>query len=1196
MVIAMLPGTALAFSYNAAEIIGGTQYATLQAAVGAVTEGQTIKLLNNVTGKISIPYESTLSFTLDLNGCTMESTSGHTIEHKGTGALTITDTSESTNGKILNEQDYQYHVIYISNTGTVNLVNGIVEKNTTSSSGSAVRISSSGHLNISGGKVISTVIAVASDSGSASADITVSGGEITSSGSNSCVYLSSNYEFTLSGGVITHTNDSGFAINQTSKTFLSTFDVNLLPGKSATISSSKQAMNVAPTNISGSPTSTASANVDGTDAASYNEASIDSYKYLKFVFADVAQIGSTGYSTLQDAVNAVGAGQTIQLIRGITLSDTVTIANGNTKSFTLDLYGQTLNGCSKSAINHQGSGTLTIADSGTGGEIKNNSETFTIGAVLNEGTGRVIISGGTVQGNYTGICNRGTGTVVVSGGTVSANTTGVFNNGSGFVIVSGGTVKSTGASGRAIYTNEGGNITISDDAIVTSNDTGSSTIHLWFSNNSKPIELTIKGGTIENTAGGNAISRGGDTAAVLTANISIPNGKSATVKGGLRAMTFAPTLTKSIVKVAATNVDGVTGIASYNPEDISTYRYLRFEPAPVTIPGAPTIGIATAGNGQATIRFAAPDSDGGAEITSYTVTSSPGGIIGTGASSPVTLTGLTNGTAYTFTVTATNSKGTGAASAASNSVTPQPQEATPSAAFTAIGADTGALSNVTAAMKYSVDGGINWLDITGVTMNLIGVSAANGVKVYKAGNGTTTANSAVQSITVTKASAPTTVDKIDCTTLSNNDGKLIGVTNAMEYKYSTTDSWIDGTGNEITSLANGIYYVRVKATGAVLASDNQTITINAYSAPPSGDGSGGSSTPATVTKIESGGNVTGTNVDNLVKQGKSLTVEGKAGERLVFDTEALKTIDGQTKDSVKVEIKDVSADHKTEHPDRLVVSLTITAGGKHITSFGNGTATVSLPYELKAGEKAEDVTVWYLAEDGKMTEVPCTYDPSTKLATFKVNHFSLYVVGTADTGAWTNPYSDVKESSWYYDAVRYVSANELMNGTTDTAFNPGAKTTRGMIVTILWRMENEPKVSTGMTFADVKSGKYYYDAIAWACEKGIVSGYSAEQFAPEDSITREQLAVILYNYAASKGYNMVVSGTPSRDASGDLPANLSAFSDAGMIHKWGKEALSWANTEGLINGTGSNFLNPLGDAQRSQVAAILQRFIENTAE
>ncbi len=153
----------------------------------------------------------------------------------------------------------------------------------------------------------------------------------------------------------------------------------------------------------------------------------------------------------------------------------------------------------------------------------------------------------------------------------------------------------------------------------------------------------------------------------------------------------------------------------------------------------------------------------------------------------------------------------------------------------------------------------------------------------------------------------------------------------------------------------------------------------------------------------------------------------------------MKNIVGQTKDSVKVEIKDVSADHKNEHPDRLVVSLTITAGGKHITSFGNGTATVSLPYELKTGEKAEDVTVWYLAEDGTMSEVPCSYDPATKLATFKVNHFSLYVVGTADTSKWINPFRDVKESSWYYDAVSYVSANGMMNRYINTAFKPGAK-------------------------------------------------------------------------------------------------------------------------------------------------------------
>ena len=187
-----------------------------------------------------------------------------------------------------------------------------------------------------------------------------------------------------------------------------------------------------------------------------------------------------------------------------------------------------------------------------------------------------------------------------------------------------------------------------------------------------------------------------------------------------------------------------------------------------------------------------------------------------------------------------------------------------------------------------------------------------------------------------------------------------------------------------------------------------------------------------------------------------------------------------------------------------------------------------------------------------MTEVPCTYDPATKLATFKVNHFSLYVVGTADTSKWTNPYSDVKETSWFYDAVRYVSANGMMQGTKDTAFSPNGKTTRAMIVTILWRMENEPKTAKEITFTDVKNGKYYHDAVAWASEKGIVGGYSAERFAPEDNITREQLAVILHNYAALKGYKP--------EASGDL----TTFSDSGKVHTWSKDAMSWANKEGLI--------------------------------
>lgn len=406
---------------------------------------------------------------------------------------------------------------------------------------------------------------------------------------------------------------------------------------------------------------------------------------------------------------------------------------------------------------------------------------------------------------------------------------------------------------------------------------------------------------------------------------------------------------------------------------------------------------------------------------------------------------------------------------------------------------------------------------------------------------------------------------------------------------TTTDASGDYTFSNIPA---GSYTVAASAAGhsnGTLSIDvtdanltGKNILLAVYVAPPA-RGGGGSSIPALVTKIESGESVTGINVGGLVKEEKDLTVEGKAGERLVFDTEALKNITGQTKDNVKIEIKNVSEDHKTQHPGKLIFSLTVMAGDKRISNFGNGTATISLPYELKEEEKAEDVTVWYLAEDGTMSEVPCNYDPVTKLATFKVNHFSLYVVGTADTSKWVNPFSDVKESSWFYNSVRYVSANDLMQGTGQTLFSPRAKSTRGMIVTILWRIENEPKAEKAITFADVESGKYYHDAVAWASEKDIVSGYSADKFGPNDSITREQMAVILYNYAASKGLET------------DATTDLSPFSDDGKINKWGQKAMSWANAEGLIQGAGKNLLAPQGPAERSQVAAILQRFVENTA-
>ena len=155
------------------------------------------------------------------------------------------------------------------------------------------------------------------------------------------------------------------------------------------------------------------------------------------------------------------------------------------------------------------------------------------------------------------------------------------------------------------------------------------------------------------------------------------------------------------------------------------------------------------------------------------------------------------------------------------------------------------------------------------------------------------------------------------------------------------------------------------------------------------------------------------------------------------------------------------------------------------------------------------------------------------------------------------PFADVPSGSWYYDDVAYVYDTGLMTGLTATAFGPNLSTTRGMIVTILWRMENEPAAKHGCPFADVRRGSYYEQAIAWASENGIVTGFDASTFAPDRAITREQLAAILFRFAAYRGMDAVT-----------LRENLSSFQDQAAISAYAVSALNWAVGEGLMQGTG----------------------------
>ena len=177
----------------------------------------------------------------------------------------------------------------------------------------------------------------------------------------------------------------------------------------------------------------------------------------------------------------------------------------------------------------------------------------------------------------------------------------------------------------------------------------------------------------------------------------------------------------------------------------------------------------------------------------------------------------------------------------------------------------------------------------------------------------------------------------------------------------------------------------------------------------------------------------------------------------------------------------------------------------------------------------------------------------------------------------TLPFYDVASDDWFYEDVAYVYENGLMNGMGEGQFGPQGTTTRGMIVTILYRQAGSPAAS-GNPFADVDPGQYYAQPIAWAASHGIVNGISATTFAPDDPITREQMATILYRYARYQGEDVSDQG------------NLSAFADADTISAYAKQAMAWANGAGLINGVEGNRLNPTGQAVRCQAAAILHRF------
>ena len=256
-------------------------------------------------------------------------------------------------------------------------------------------------------------------------------------------------------------------------------------------------------------------------------------------------------------------------------------------------------------------------------------------------------------------------------------------------------------------------------------------------------------------------------------------------------------------------------------------------------------------------------------------------------------------------------------------------------------------------------------------------------------------------------------------------------------------------------------------------------------------------------------------------------------------------------------------------------------GGKHGTVSRNGRQytdgdVISIKKNDKMTFKAKAdkgyVAVWTYKGD--------TYVGDEYTVKMGANDAKLYVefMDKDDIRLTELPFRDVSKRDWYYDDVVYVYRKGYMDGMSSTRFGGELNTTRGQIVTILWRLTGEPRATKRNPFTDVSSSQYYYDAISWAYDAGVVDGFDARTFKPDQNVTREQLAAILYRYA--KYMNLSTSGS----------AYLAKYKDADKIANWAYDAMAWANYRGLINGTSATRIDPKGYATRAQIAAILHRF------
>lgn len=338
---------------------------------------------------------------------------------------------------------------------------------------------------------------------------------------------------------------------------------------------------------------------------------------------------------------------------------------------------------------------------------------------------------------------------------------------------------------------------------------------------------------------------------------------------------------------------------------------------------------------------------------------------------------------------------------------------------------------------------------------------------------------------------------------------------------------------------------------------------------------------------------------NAAKDGDEITVIQNKNLDLTFTTTKSVKVTNKTNDKITVKFNGTNKDVAKDATETF--SYTKSSSGS--SSSGKTTYKVTTSAVNNGGvnaspsnaEKGAAITITLSPDKGYKLDKLTVTDGSGKTVSTVKKSDTVYIftmpasavkVGVSYVKATETPsetkFNDVSANDWFASAVDYVTGKGMMNGTADNTFSPKANTTRGMVVTVLYRLENQPSTSAA-SFTDVASGAYYANAVAWANANGIVSGYGSGKFGPNDKVTREQFAAILYRYAQYKKYDVSVGED----------TNILSYNDAQSISSYAIPAIQWACGAGVVTGKSGSKLDPKGNATRAEVAAMLMRFCEN---